>query len=294
MACYHPISAYREATGRIHLWPQAHTSATLQLPCGKCIGCTTTYALHWAHRCAHEAKKFENNLFLTLTYDDDNLPAGGHLVPRDLTLFLKRLRQHRERDIRRHRQGDRELNTDPENTLRYFACGEYGETTARPHYHAILFNVDFVDKHRVGRELYESETLHTLWKHGKAAYGTATAKAANYVAQYQLKKHRAPEELEPPFLRMSNRPAIGSAWLAEYKTDLRHGYLVGDQGRKYAIPRTYKRTLKKTDPDLLAEIEANIAKNNTTRTTEIPEQLLAHEKIHLRVKELSETGQFRL
>ena len=62
-----------------------------------------------------------HNAYITLTYNDDHLPANGSLQPRDLQLFWKRLRKARTPGIR------------------YYACGEYGDQTARPHYHAIIF-----------------------------------------------------------------------------------------------------------------------------------------------------------
>lgn len=283
MACYHPISAYKDASGRVHLWGVRHSSEQLQIPCGQCIGCTTARALQWAHRCAHEAKRFDNNLFLTLTYDDTHLPTGGHLSSRDLQLFLKRLRKNSSTT-------GSLIRSDRTTGIRYFACGEYGTLNHRPHYHAILFNCGFTDSYQVGfrpgRELYESDTLSTLWQHGKASYGAATPKAANYVAQYQLKKRHSPVGLTPPFLRMSNRPAIGTNWLTEFQHDLRHGYLV-ENGRKYSIPRTYLRTLKRQNPQLHEEITIRTQTNHQTRATETPEQLLAHEQIHTRQQELS-------
>jgi hypothetical protein len=36
----------------------------------------------------------ENNCFLTLTYDEENVPEDGCLEPRDYKLFLKKLRKY--------------------------------------------------------------------------------------------------------------------------------------------------------------------------------------------------------
>jgi hypothetical protein len=48
---------------------------------------------------------------------------------------------------------------------------------------------------------------------------------------------------------MSLKPAIGAEWLAKYRDDLQHGYLV-ENGRKHAIPRYYKDKIRDTYPEL--------------------------------------------
>ena len=96
----------------------------LTLPCGQCIGCRLERSRSWAVRCVHEAYMYDDNCFITLTYDNDNLPLTGDGLPtldRDaVTLFLKRLRFRFP------------------HTIRYFGCGEYGDKLSRPHYHLIL------------------------------------------------------------------------------------------------------------------------------------------------------------
>ena len=95
------------------------------VPCGKCRPCKIAKASEWAARMIHEGDYHKSNVFSTLTYSDDNLPKNLELSERHLTLFFKSLRKH--------------LNN---RLIKYFACGEYGETTSRPHYHAILFNIE--------------------------------------------------------------------------------------------------------------------------------------------------------
>lgn len=265
MACYHAIPA-RQQGASVKLWPPLGY-ANLAIPCGRCIGCLAARANQWAQRCTHEATQWQNNIFVTLTYDDEHLPTGGHLDAGALTRFIKRARKQST-------TGSTSIISDRRSTLRYLACGEYGETNQRPHYHALIFNHDYGDKRRATAELYESDELARIWGNGQARFGPATPAAANYIAQYTIKKgfrnrsarkddgwnnegyadpdgvwHPKPE----PFLRVSTKPAIGLRWLEKYKEDLQHGYLEHD-GYQQAIPRAYKRYLDKHDPGLLEDI----------------------------------------
>lgn len=310
MACYHPIPAFQRSAGEApRLWPELGTE-NLALPCGSCLGCRTDKAREWAHRCGHETTRWPRNIFITLTYDDAHLPEHGYLDAAALTRFFKRLRK-RAQDSRRsfdrnHRAG-----------IRYFACGEYGEQTERPHYHAILFNCAFKDEKISGRnddgtDLYTSATLRELWPFGHHKYGEANAAAAGYIAQYNLKKQWGGTDyyingvqVPPPFLRMSRKPAIGTEWLAQYRDDLKMGYLV-ENARKTGIPRAYLKQLKKWE-----EKQRGPAKNIEHITERIewrkelakregkdredrkPERLHDKERIHKRRKELAEQRELR-
>ena len=89
------------------------------VPCGKCFTCRSKYRLSWQLRLQHELLSYNYNaMFLTLTYDDDNLPTNETLVKKDVQDFIKRLRKFYN-DVK----------------IRYFAVGEYGSEKHRPHYH---------------------------------------------------------------------------------------------------------------------------------------------------------------
>lgn len=294
MACYRPIAALQQGgSGSVRLWPPLGT-ANLHLPCGRCIGCKTKRATEWAHRCMHEAKEYDQSVFITLTYRDDALPEKGRLQPWQFTRFIKRIREH----TRRRGGGVTPYNG---SNVRYFACGEYGEERGRPHYHAILFGTGFSDGRAVGPELWESDTLTRLWSHGIARYGPATPAAANYIAQYSLKKIGGSRsvmvdglEIPAPFLRMSTRPPIGAKWLERNKEDLLQGYMVVD-GVQQGIPRTYKERLKKLDGQFYDEVMGRLAKAMSGRIGDKnkPGRLAAAEKIHERLKALNEESKGR-
>lgn len=217
MPCYRPLSAYRQLNpetrartivfGREHL--KNHDIAQpLDLPCGQCIGCRLERSRRWAVRIMHEASLHKRNCFITLTYDEKNLPKNGSLQLEHVQLFLKRLRR------------------GSQIPLRYFLCGEYGEKSARPHYHLCLFGDDFKtpahlaesdNKYHVtptgettpypilnteitqplwkphsttpaGHQLYTSERLTETWGMGHVIAGDLTFESAAYVARYCLKK----------------------------------------------------------------------------------------------------------
>jgi len=202
-------------------------------------------------RCIHEAALHTDNCFITLTYNDTSLPPNGSLYKPDLQKFLKRLRKQR-------------------GQFRYYACGEYGDTTDRAHYHACLFGIDFHDKRhfrKIGEHnLYTSQQLNDLWGLGNTSIGNLTFETAAYTARYVMKKTvgrgckryvRLDEQtgelipLVQPYAAMSLRPAIGRSWIEKY-----HGDIYGHdkdalmiRGKKMRPTKYYDKIYDRIDPD---------------------------------------------
>lgn len=290
MACYWPIPAYQDGpSGAVTLWPPKGT-ATLELPCGRCLGCRGNKAVEWGERSKHESSLHEHNVFVTLTYDDQHLPKDSHLVPEHLQQFVRALRRTISGP---RRQG---IETNRKKSVRYLACGEYGETYNRPHYHAVLYNCGFSDAKRVASDLYESESLSKLWPHGAHRIGEATASSATYVAQYALGKQGQGDHdrdgvwRPPPFLRMSLKPAIGMQWLEQYYADMKDGYLVTQNGRKISVPRYYRQKIKEIDCHQYERMEARQYRHRIDNPTDRnePERRQAAEHIHRQLKEHNE------
>ena len=226
MTCYTPINAFRSPrltdAGKLSIsfTPKTgYADLPIKLPCGQCIGCRLERSRQWATRCMHEAQLHEENMFLTLTYDDEHLPRS--ISKREMQLFLKRLRK-----------------SLPSKKISYVYCGEYGDKTQRPHYHALIFGHRFDDckihsKTKNGQYLYTSEKLQNLWQKGHCLIGSVTFESAAYVARYCLKKitgknaDKAYERLDPQtgeiyqitpeFFQPSLKPAIGLRWLKNIK-----------------------------------------------------------------------------
>ena len=255
----------------------------LKLPCGQCIGCRLERSRQWAIRCVNEASLYDDNCFLTLTYDDAHLPLNGSLVLRDYQLFMKRLRKEAGPGIR------------------YFHCGEYGEKLQRPHYHACIFNFDFKDKaaHRLRGEnmAYRSPTLERLWPHGFSEIGSVTFESAAYVARYIMKKVTGvnasfPDSLglghydrvnefgeivglAPEYVTMSRRPGIGKAWFDKFKSDMYpHGY-VALRGKQMRPPRFYDSLYEISDPVMFNSMKLARAVNADSRKADNTDERLA-------------------
>ncbi|MGK3630457.1 rolling circle replication-associated protein [Enterobacter cloacae] len=243
MACTRPINGYRSPSGKFFTTPYPG-STFMQVPCGQCVNCRLNHSREWAIRCTHEAQMWDQNCFITLTYNDENLPEGGTLVRKHLTDFFKRLRKH-----------------FTGRTIRYFACGEYGSKLQRPHYHVILFNLDFEDKRLYKHgdfPLYNSDTLSRLWPMGFSVLAGFSFESAAYTARYCVKKitgQKAESHYngrKPEFSAMSLRPGIGYTYFLKYYEDIvNYDKVVSRGGRMSRPPRYYDKLLSGCDLELL-------------------------------------------
>lgn len=253
MPCFHPLTGFLEPGERVSFKPNG--GREVSLPCGKCVGCRASRADQWATRVMHEASLHEHNCFLTLTYSDDHLPDNGGLRYRDYQLFMKRLRKLYPR-------------------ARFYMCGEYGEQTKRPHYHAALFGVEFPDavpvSKRPGGMIYTSQILSDLWPLGHSSFGALTRESAAYIARYVMKKLSGPPaeqayrrvdpetgevfQVEPEFNRMSLKPGIGLRWLERYHSDVFPEDAINTQGRLSKPPRYYTDKMEVINPDVLVTV----------------------------------------
>lgn len=257
MACYAPLHAFKakakDASKTLIVFQRRDSfrGERIDLPCGQCIGCRLEKSRQWAIRCMHEASMYEKNCFITLTYDQKNLPSSGSLVLEHFQLFMKRLRK--------------KYGSSKTNPIRFYHCGEYGEALARPHYHALLFNHDFEDRvyfsKRSEHAVYTSDQLSGLWTKGFSVIGDLSFESAAYVARYAMKKitgERSEEHYggrKPEYSTMSRRPGIGAPWFGVYSGDVypRDGVVV--RGRVGRPPRFYDTLLGKKDPSELALVK---------------------------------------
>lgn len=231
MVCYAPLKGYRakyinpETRKRPIVFSpsQGYSDMPVVIPCGKCFGCLMTRAFYWSVRCTCESLFYDESYFVTLTYDNENLPFDRELCRAHFQSFMKRLRWH-FRDYK----------------LKVFYCGEYGDKRHRPHYHAIIFGLPLkkenvvvfpADVSKRGNINYACPLLDKIWQKGFTRVGTFTHHSASYVAQYTLKKHDASmsaflsRKRVKPFVGASNRNAIGFDFFMKYHSEIyRRGF----------------------------------------------------------------------
>ena len=258
MTCYYPRDAWKVTGGGRLVFNEKHDeTGKITIPCGNCIGCRLERARQWAVRCMHEAQMHKNSEFVTLTYSEEEMPYGGNLEYKHFMQFMKDTRK---------KQG---------NGIKFYMCGEYGPKRARPHYHAILFGVEYKDK-KPWRQtehgtLWTSEELTKTWGRGMCTTGNVTFQSASYVAAYVMKKMNGRKQEEtyrtvveetgeviqrtPEFNKMSLKPGIGKTWLEKWKTDCFPRDEVVMNGRKMKPPKYYEKLYKKWDAEAEEEMK---------------------------------------
>lgn len=205
----------------------------MKVPCGKCVNCLSSKSRQWIFRLKQEMKVSSSAFFVTLTYADENLvwTSSGiaTLFKSDFQNFMKRLRKaHSKR------------NHIP---LRYFACGEYGSKTKRPHYHAIIFNADY--------DLIEKAWSVDGEPLGHVHIGTVTEDSIAYNTKYIMKVNSEWQDQfsdDPEFQREFSLKSkgIGKSYTENknirkyHKQRLEQNYVQDEKGFRVSMPRYYK------------------------------------------------------
>lgn len=297
MTCYFPLNAAWNSNegGKPIIYkknrPRPKLAAgykPIQLACGQCDGCRIDRSKEWAARIVHESLMHPENCFVTLTYDDANLPYDGSLNKTHFQKFMKRLRKKYEG-----------------TKIRYFHAGEYGAKLSRPHYHACLFGIDFHDRvpFSVSNDVvtYTSPELQKIWGMGFTTCGELTYESAAYTARYIMKKITGRKadlhyqridpngeihELQPEYITMSlgrnKGEGIGGSFYKKYKTDFfpRDECPIPGRGVYKCVPRYYEQIFAEEDPDTWAKIKEARKRYKESRIDEYsPQRLAAKHKV---------------
>lgn len=198
--------------------------AEIPVPCGRCPKCIKRRINGWVFRLLQEEKRSTSSYFITLTYDTNHVPISRNsfmsLNRNDLTKFWKKLRKTQQQKIR------------------YYAVGEYGTNTKRPHYHAIVFNVEDV------------EEFQNCWNLGAVHIGKVTGDSIGYTCSYINKGKTIPAHARDDRVKeysvMSKN--LGSNYLtpeiiAYHKADVSRNYVTLPGGVKAALPRYYREQI---------------------------------------------------
>lgn len=195
----------------------------------------------------------------------------------------------------------KKLRFQHDGKIKFFHCGEYGEQLQRPHYHAILFGIDFADKrkhssNRRGDIIYKSDVLDGIWGLGHCWIGTTTHESAGYVARYCLKKingQLAKEhyqrvntetgeiiQLQPEYITCSK--GIGLKYYETYGEQAHARDYVIVKGKETPIPKYYDRKLEQSNPELLAQIKEQRKQTALKdKANNTPERLKVREEIKI-------------
>lgn len=219
MRCISPITLKNPAKISAGLY--------MTVPCGKCGACKANRRAEWSFRLQEEMRASTNAFFITLTYSNENLKYNINsrletLEKTDLQKFIKRLRY----------KNCNKWN----NKLRYYAVGEYGTTTLRPHYHAIIYNIH--------PSLIQS--ISDIWKLGHCQTVPANEATIHYVTKYHVNYDKKKKGREPEFANMSRRPGIGHSYIekGKGKWNRDHGRVyVMNNGFAQKMPTYYKKKI---------------------------------------------------
>jgi len=201
----------------------------------------------------------QHSWFLTNTYSNTHLPDNYSLSKRHHQLFMKRLREF-----------------FPSNNIRYVVCGEYGSQSLRPHYHYVLFGINFGDlkvyrRTLRGHIIYSSQKLNDLWQLGECTLARFTPQTGSYVAGYITKSFKTSDteareawstrihpltgeqvRVIPEFLLASRRPGIGLPWFEKYGENLKYDDFIIVDGLKRPVPPYF---LNKLPPEFLEVVK---------------------------------------
>ena len=269
--CYHPITL--KNPGRT----PANDNHLVTVPCNKCIKCIEKKRTEWAFRLHQESMDHPTAYFVTLTYDEHNLPylnleTGEYpltlvdnnsfeddqlqaiVYKKDVQNFIKKVRRYTEVHVNKYdpaqlhkkyfgKKKPRDYKKIYKEThdpyrIRYYFTSEYGtKNTRRPHYHGIIWNLEPSIAHKL--------EIQKIWTKGnthiRPLTGDSTAEYF-YLTKYMFKQRNLDIFPMKPFTLMSTKPYIGSRYMETSKDYhlAKRNLITKFNGRDLYLPRIYR------------------------------------------------------
>lgn len=264
-SCLHPLPMwrrYKKDNGKWQLSSKlppsrlSNPAPDVFVPCGKCLACRLNRRNEWVRRLQVETWTNPDCGFATLTYRDEDLPKDYMPCKHDVQCFIKRLR-----NVTR----DYGINI---GNLKYFIVSEFGSRRGRPHYHGVIYGIDFNlpcwRSHYICNKgkypIYTSDLLSEIWRKGYVTIDSVTSSSLHYVAKYLTKSEKQDglfclysRGIGKDFFVRDN--SLTSNCLAAYD----NGYVVyraADNCFKGPLPKFVDRYAEKLAPDFFASVKA--------------------------------------
>lgn len=236
MACSYPIRIKNPNYNTSNVQKKWNYLKYFYVPCGKCLSCMISKRTWLKTACEWEYNFYGCGSFTTLTYDDIhalhlmNDEGKLELDYRDFQLFMKRLRINIERKYK------------IKNNWKYVAVGEYGSKTERPHFHMLIFGLDFRNN--------DLDILNA-WENGNVMNKPILEGGINYVLKYMDKyeirnkrEYRDLDKINKPFIRYSKK--LGYGFIEKNIDFIRehHGMYKGYKNRLTSLPPYWLNKLR--------------------------------------------------
>lgn len=222
MLCVHPWKR-TDIKGSVYGFPT--------VPCGVCPLCRRNNVDLWSTRAQYEFCRRVHASFVTLTYDDYQLPFSPVLNVPSLR------RNHFSRYMKTLKNSVRRIDSSVD--FSYFGCGEYGDKFNRPHYHVLCFGLD--------HELFNKVLVSAWSNRGYVKILPVLTGAIKYVMKYFNKNvvgSLASEiydskGLERPFIASSK--GFGSDFFYLHRDDIsKKGFISLSGNPLIPVPSYYK------------------------------------------------------
>lgn len=195
------------------------------VPCGRCPECLKAKQRAWFVRFKYEENYYRRKgdyrtWFVTLTYNEENIPSTRLRAVKDWQAFLKQIKRK------------------VYDTPRFYLTSENGSLHGRLHFHALLFGVPVC----LGDADYISSLISSCWHRGFVSARYAVGKDFNYVSKY-VTKDVDPFRSESSWRTIqtfSKRPPLGLRGLSSASMDYYNSRLDNVchfDGYSYALPR---------------------------------------------------------
>lgn len=294
MLCISPVYIKNPYTPDSSNWERVKDLQYIPVRCGKCYPCNLKRRHEWSARLIQESRCSAAALFLTLTYDDENLPRidldTGEINPEpneEITYFNAPMKRDIQLFLKRYRKW---LAKESPCKIKYYCVSEFGGETLRPHYHMLIYYSAYIQHPKY-------HPLADIWQQGNVCKGTLTQQSVAYVTKYHvISKKPFGDDLGSLTWSLMSK-GIAKRYAEDWTQDMADNYdtscyKVAEYS--YPFPRYWRDTINKScklpEPEyILTTYDSQLKQAGFDK-----QQIIEHKRIIAEKQERYSTENFKL